>query len=250
MIKAIIIDDEPNNVNSLLQLLQLFCQEVEVIGSAGNKTEGLALIHRLQPELVFLDIEMPYGNAFDLLNELKEIRFEIIFITAFDNYAIKAFKYAAQDYLLKPINIDELKLAVARAAQQIKLKLVNEKAVQLLANIDNKNPLLEKMAIAGLDGVRFVPTADIVRLEASKNYTEVHLKDGTHMLATKTLGSFEEILPETQFCRIHHSHVVNLNFVKRYLKGRGGFIELEDSTQLEVAVRKKEVFYEKFMSKK
>ncbi|MEO6228804.1 MAG: LytTR family DNA-binding domain-containing protein [Ferruginibacter sp.] len=246
MIEAIIIDDELNNINSLQNLLTKFCPQINITGTATNAKTGFELIKKINPQLAFLDIEMPFGNAFDLLNRLQEIRFEIIFVTAFDQYAIKAFKYAAIDYLLKPINIDELIKAVDKVKAHIDNKNTNEKVTTLLHNIDPNKINNPKIAIAELNGVTFIYMDTIVRMEAQKNYTVVYVNGGTKIMATKNLGSFEEFLPEKQFCRIHHSHIVNLAFIKKYNNGRGGHIEMEDGTEIEVSVRKRDSFLERF----
>jgi two-component system LytT family response regulator len=226
--------------------LAKFCPQVKIIGTAGNANTGFDLIKKVSPQLAFLDIEMPYGNAFDLLNRLEEVNFQIIFVTAFDQYAIKAFKYSALDYLLKPINIEELKNAVDKVTKHINSKSANEKITTLLHNLDPAKTANPKIAIAGLNGVTFINIENVIRMEAQKNYTIVYINNGQKILATKNLGSFEELLPESLFCRIHHSHIVNLNCIKRYNKGRGGYLEMEDGTEIEVSVRKKDSFLERF----
>ena len=246
MIQAIIIDDEQNNITSLQNLLAKFCPEVEITGTADNANTGYDLIKKVSPQLVFLDIEMPYGNAFDLLNRLEEVNFEIIFVTAFHQYAIKAFKYSALDYLLKPVNIEELKTSVEKVAKHINVKIANEKVATLLHNINPAKMANQKIAITGLNGITFINIENITRMEAQKNYTVVYINNGQKILATKNLGSFEELLPPSQFCRIHHSHIVNLSFIKKYSKGRGGHLEMEDGADIEVSVRKKDSFLERF----
>lgn len=246
MIQAVIIDDEVNNVTSLKNLLTKFCPGVQVVGTADNANTGYDLIKATGPQLAFLDIEMPFGNAFDLLNRLGEITFEIIFITAFDRYAIKAFKYSALDYLLKPVNIDELQQAVEKVTRQVDSKIANEKVLNLLHNINTGKAATPKIAIAGINDTTFINIQEITRLEAQKNYTLVHLNNGQKIMTTKNLGSYEELLPESSFCRIHHSHIVNLNFISKYKKGRGGHIEMADGTDIEVSIRKKDAFLERF----
>ncbi len=246
MIEAIIIDDESNNINSLQKLLAVFCPDIHIAGTATNAITGYELIKKINPQLAFLDIEMPFGNAFDLLNRFQEIRFEIIFVTAFDQYAIKAFKYSAIDYLLKPINIAELIKAVNKAKMQFDNKGVNEKVTTLLHNIDPGKSNHIKIAIPVLNGITFIDMQTIIRMEAQKNYTLVYITGGIKIMATKNLGSFEDLLPEEQFCRIHHSHIVNLDFIKKYNTGRGGLIEMDDGTEIEVSVRKRDSFLERF----
>lgn len=246
MIEAVIVDDELNNIYSLQNLLQKFCPQIKIIGTADNANSGFNLIKRVAPQLAFLDIEMPYGNAFDLLNRLEKVYCEIIFVTAFDQYAIKAFKYSALDYLLKPINIEELKIAVEKVTKYINGRNANEKVATLLHNIDPAKLAHPKIAITGINGLTFINMQTITRLEAQKNYTIVYINSAQKIVSTKNLGSFEEILPDSDFCRIHHSHIVNLSFIKRYNKGRGGHLEMEDGTEIEVSVRKKDSFLERF----
>ena len=246
MIAAIIIDDEENNVNSLKNLIGKFCPGIEIVGTADNANSGYDLVQATSPQLAFLDIEMPFGNAFDLLNRLGEINFEIIFITAFDRYAIKAFKFSAVDYLLKPVNIEELQQAVEKVKKQLNTKAGNEKVLNLLQNVKAGRLVTGKIAIPGINGATFINVQDITRLEAQKNYTLVYLNNGEKLMAAKNLGSYEELLPDAEFCRIHHSHIINLNFVTKYKKGRGGHIQMFDGTDIEVSIRKKDAFLERF----
>lgn len=247
MIRAVIIDDEPNNVNSLQVILKKFCPEINIVGTADNANSAFDLINETSPQLLFLDIEMPYGNAFDLLNRLNNINFEIIFITAFDTYAIKAFKYSALDYLLKPINIEDLKKAVQRVSKFVNNGLINDKVINLLQNMNTSTEMtLKKLALPTMDGLIFLKTQDIIRLEASGSYSIIHVVNKQPIIVTKPLGSFEELLQENLFCRIHHSHIINLDYIKKYNKGRGGTVEMEDGVNIEVSVRKKDFFLEKF----
>lgn len=248
MIRTVIVDDEPNSLSSLQYLLKEYCPEVLILGVAEDAEKGFKAIRELQPDLVLLDIEMPYGNAFDLLNRLAPVQFEVIFITAFDNYSINAFRYSALDYLLKPINITELQAAVQKAARQIQLKQIGNRIDNLLTNLSQgqQQPASRKIAFPTAEGYIFVNEDEIVRLEAIRNYTNLYLKDHQKIVISRTLKEFEEMLDEKNFTRIHHSHIINHRYIKRYLRGRGGYIELEDGTRLEVSIRKKEDFLSKF----
>jgi two-component system, LytTR family, response regulator len=241
MITAVIIDDEAKGRLALREKLQHYCPEVVVLAEATDGATALQIINEQQPQLIFLDIEMPRMNGFEMLNQLPEKNFQIIFTTAYDQYAIKAIKYAALDYLLKPIDIEELKTAVAKTMTANKMN--TEKQVQLLQqNIRHPKKLFHKLAIPSLDGLLFYDINDIVHLAASSNYTTIYFNDKTKMMASKTLKEFEELLPEDIFFRTHHSHLINLHYIKRYIKGDGGQIELQNGTYVDVSRRKKDDF--------
>jgi two-component system, LytTR family, response regulator len=246
MIRTVIIDDEPNNIEALKQLLLKYCPLVELTGVAENIRTGQALILHTQPDLVFLDIEMPYGNAFELLNSLSPVNFEIIFVTAFDNYAINAIKYSALDYLLKPVNIKELQSAVQKAADRIKTKNITRKIDTLLYNLKVNKPALQKVALPTLEGLVFVNINELVWLEARGSYTFVYMQDQQKIMVSRTLKEFEDILPAENFSRVHQSYIINHFFIKKYNRGRGGTIEMEDGTTIEVSMRKKDEFLSKF----
>ena len=242
MIQAIIVDDEPKNVKILKALLNEFCPEVRVIGEAATAEEAESVINERKPDLVFLDVEMPYGNAFDLLDKLKPVDFEIIFVTAFDDYTLKAFRYSAIDYLLKPVNIDELKAAVEKASSQKNLKNVNLQLNNLLFNLHKASDSPARIAITSQDGFSFVAINEIIRCEAKGNYTYIFTTNNHRHISSRNIKAYEDMLPSTIFFRIHHSHIINLGFVKRYHKGRGGTVEMEDGTMIEVATRRKNEF--------
>jgi two-component system, LytTR family, response regulator len=246
MSKALIIDDEPRNIRILRNLIGEFCPEIDIVGEAGDANEALTAIRHHKPDVVFLDIEMPYGNAFDLLDKLMPVNFEIIFITAFDTYTLKAFRYSALDYLLKPVDIEELRRAVGRANERVAVKNINQQLANLLGNLKVSQPGLEKIALPAADGIIFVNVTNIVRFEANGSYTEVHCNDREKITVTKNIKEYEEVLPTTIFCRIHNSHIINLNRVKKYHKGRGGYVVMDDGTRLEVASRRRDDFLAKF----
>jgi two-component system LytT family response regulator len=236
---AIIIDDEWKGRMALSQKLNDYCSDVRLIGEAENGEEGIKLIERLKPDIVFLDIEMPRMDGFDMLLRVPQKNFDLIFTTAYDQYAIKAIKYAAFDYLLKPIDIEELKIAVSKSNAQNRN---TEKKLEVLDQNLRGKALLNKIAIPSIDGLLFFNITDIVHLEASNNYTSIYFINHPKLLASKTLKDFEDLLPADIFFRSHHSHLVNLNYIKRYIKGDGGQIELQDGTYVDVARRKKDEF--------
>src|SRR5689334_1194007 len=242
MIEAIIVDDEPKNVKILKALLNEYCPEVKIIGEASSADEAETVINERKPDLVFLDVEMPYGNAFDLLDKLKPVDFEIIFVTAFDDYTLKAFRYSALDYLLKPVNIDELKVAVDKASSQKNLKNINLQLNNLLFNLHKNSDSPARIAITSQDGFSFVSINEIIRCEAKGNYTYIFTSNNHRHISSRNIKAYEDMLPSSIFFRIHHSHIINLGFVKRYHKGRGGTVEMEDGTMIEVATRRKNEF--------
>jgi two-component system LytT family response regulator len=195
---------------------------------------------------VFLDIEMPFGNAFDLLDKLTPVNFQVIFVTAFDNYALKAFRYYALDYLLKPVDIEELKTAVKKAGERVREKNMSQKLDVFLQTLKPAKSNLQKIGLPTNDGLIFTNIEDIVRCEASGSYTIIYLQDKQKFVVSKSLKEYEDLLPEDIFCRVHHSHIVNLTYVKKYFKGRGGYIEMSDGSSIEVATRKRDEFLAKF----
>lgn len=241
MITALLIDDEAKGRLALREKISAYCPQIEVLAEAASGEEALVLIRKYNPQLIFLDIEMPRMNGFEMLNELAEKNFHIIFTTAYDQYAIKAIKYAAFDYLLKPIDIEELRAAVARAADKENNQTKKQAELLLQAMLQPKKAF-SKLAIPTLEGLLFYDTADIVHLEANSNYTTIYLINKTKITASKTLKEFEELLPEDIFFRTHHSHLINLKYIKRYIKGDGGQIELENGSFADVSRRKKEEF--------
>jgi two-component system LytT family response regulator len=246
MIEAIIIDDEQNNIEALQALLTQYCPDVEITGTAPDSQSGLIIIEELQPQLVFLDIEMPFGNGFDLLDRLSSITFEIIFVTAFNEYAIKAIKYAALDYILKPVNITELKNAVAKAVTRLNEKEINKRIAAMLENLKPENQNAQKIGLSTQEGIVFENLNNIIRLEAVGGYTSVEIINKPRIIVSRHLKEFEEILPVSNFFRIHNSHIINVNYLKKYFKGRGGYVEMEDGAKIEVSTRKKDAFLEKF----
>jgi two-component system LytT family response regulator len=242
MLAAIIIDDETNSRNALLQKIAKHCPEVTVIAECENGEQGIESIEIKKPDIVFLDVEMPRMNGFTMLQQLKNKNFEVIFITAYDHYAIKAIKFSALDYLLKPVEVEDLKAAVEKVTQKRKQLDGNKRVELLLQNFLEEKAAHQRIAIASMEGLQFVPTDDIIYLEANSNYTGFYLTGNRKIMAAKTLKDFEEILPPSMFIRIHHSYIINKNGVEKYIKGEGGQVVMKNGVMLDVARRKKEEF--------
>jgi two-component system LytT family response regulator len=247
MIRTVLVDDEIDSIRVLQKLLEAACPQVRIIGTANGVETALDLIQVERPDLVLLDIEMVQGNAFDLLNQLMPLDFQVIFVTAFDNYAIRAFKYSAVDYLLKPVDIDDLREAISRVREKPDEKDLAKQMKVLLENVGMLQMTQQKMAIPTITGLNFIPVQEVVRFEAKGNYTTIFLANGEQILATRTVKDYEEILPENIFCRIHNSHIINLSRIQKYQKGRGGNVIMEDGSVIEVASRRREEFLRKLL---
>lgn len=249
MLSAIIIDDEVKGRIALKQKLQDYCKEVTVTGEAADGLQGIALITQLKPQIVFLDIEMPRMDGFTMLQQLPEKKFHLIFTTAYDQYAIKAIRFAAFDYLLKPVDIEELRNTISKITATTEGVETSRKLDVLADNLQRNHPL-NKIAIPTLEGLLFFNVADIIHLEAHSNYTVIHFTNHPKLTASRTLKEFEELLPTDIFFRPHHSHLINLNFIRRYIKGDGGQIEMQNGDYVDVARRKKEEFLQKMLQGK
>jgi two-component system, LytTR family, response regulator len=237
MIKAIIIDDIEQARITLKKDLQVYAKDVTVIGEANGVVEGAKLLRTTQPDVLFLDIQMQDGSGFDLLDILKDIPFKIIFITASDAHAIKAFRYAAIDYLLKPVDPDELTAALAKFREQ-KLN-ENEKYKLLNESLKNNHRSHERLALHTQDKIHIVNISDIVRCESNVNYTEFHFSNGKKLLVTKTLKDFEDLLDDQGFYRVHQSHLVNTKYIKEFVKTDGGYLLMNDGCNVPVSTRKR-----------
>lgn len=237
--KTIIIDDERTNILALKGLLVKYFPSIEIIDTARNVAEGVVVVDKHHPDLIFLDISMPDGDGFDLLAKVEFRAFEVIFTTAHNQYAIKAFDYSAVHYLLKPIDYTELRKAINRYNE---VKLKGNISARLSVLKDNLQHKQEKIIVPSNDGLNILLVEDIVRLEASDTYTEFFLADGRKLLASKSLNNFEKILSDLAFSRIHSKHLVNLKYVQRYVKGKGGSVLLHNGDEVDVSVRKKNDF--------
>ncbi len=247
MIRTVLVDDETDSIRVLQKLLETYCPRVAVVGTADGVEAGLKIIQATRPDLLFLDIEMTQGNAFDLLNQLRPLSFQVIFVTAFDNYAMRAFKYSAVDYLLKPVDIDELTEAVDRVTERSQQKNVLEQMKVFLDNMGTFSMGQQKMAVPTVEGLIFINLKEVVRLEAKTSYTQIIMENGDVITATRTIKDYEDILPEAMFCRIHNSHIINLSKIEKYNKGRGGYVTLEDGSTIEVATRRRQEFLRRLL---
>lgn len=240
VLKAILIDDELKSRSNLRQLLVEYCPKIEIIGEACSAMEALKLIRELKPDLLFLDIEMGEVSGFDLLKLLNgQQNFEVIFVTAFDKYGIQAVKACAIDYLLKPINILELSNAVEKAAMQIHPKKENERLKELVANIDRGDDE-QRIAIPLSDKIEFLAINRIIRLEAEGNYTHIYLDNKNYYLVCKTLKEYQELLENHNFIRTHQSHLINFRKISAYVKTGGGYIAMDDGSQIPISRQKRE----------
>lgn len=237
-IKSIIVDDELIARNVLENYLKKYCPVIELIGQAQHIKEAVPMIQSLRPQLVFLDVEMPFGNAFDILEACQDQRFETIFITAYAEYSLKALNLSAAYYILKPIDITELVAAVNKVQVSI-LKSEDFNRTQILLQNLKLKPEQQQIILPTLQGFDVIKTASITKLQAKGNFTEVYLTDGTFKMICKFLKHFDEVL-EAPFIRIHRSFIINLNFIKSYSKGAGGFVTLLDGSEIEVSATYKD----------
>lgn len=245
MIKTIIIEDEQKSRDMMAAILQKNCPELEIVGLAENVAEGVKLIKAVNPELVFLDITMPDGSGFDLLEKVQGHRFELIFATASDQHAIRAIKYSACDYLLKPIDIEEVKQAVAKVVAK-KNQVPNMENLQfLIQHLKRADDNFQKITLPTGNAYEIVNVKDIVRCEADGSYTIFYLSDKRKLMISAGLKHYEELLPENDFIRVHHHHFINMNHVVRFLKEDGGYAIMSDGSKIEISRRKKEAFMER-----
>lgn len=244
-IKAIIVDDEAGARETLAGLLERFCPEVDVVAQAGTIDEAIQVISNNQKDLVFLDIEMPFGNSFDILESLENIDFEVIFITAHDQYAIEAFKFSAVDYLLKPVKIKDLKNAVEKVVKR--RAVLHEKNQKVKVLINNMNTQILKLVLPTINGFHVVDINQILRCEGDRNYTRFVFINGEKILVSKTMKEFEDLLTKHGFFRIHQSFLVNLSQIKKYNRGQGGEVEMSDGEMIPVSRSKKEAFLKLFL---
>jgi two-component system LytT family response regulator len=249
MLKAVIIDDEPHAREKMQLLLERYCKDVEVLAQAKDADEGIIFIQQYQPDLVFLDIEMPRLTGFDMLKQVPNINFEIIFTTAHDHYAIKAIKFSALDYLLKPIDLDQLQEAVKKAAMRRGEKNSAAQYLTLKENLQKQHVPLDQLAVPAISGMIFIKVPDILYCEADSNYTKIFLINKKKIVSSRTLKEYEELLEDNGFIRIHHSHLVNKSHVVQYIKGEGGQVLMADGVSLNVSRRKKEDVVEKLKRK-
>lgn len=245
MLKAVIIDDEPDCVRLLALQLKMYCPQVEVVAACSDSDEGLQKIKVLLPDIVFLDIEMPVMNGFQLIEKLGAIHFSLVFVTAYDMFAVKAFRFSALDYLLKPIDGKDLKAAVEKAQLRSwpgkqQLSLLKQ---QLQGGV---KALPDKIALPYQNGVTFAEIKQVVYCESENNYTRFHMEDGHTSMVAKTLGDIQEVLEERNFLRVHRQYLVNLDHIKKYVRGEGNYLILSNDQHIPVARNQKERLMERF----
>jgi two-component system LytT family response regulator len=240
-IKAILIDDELNSLQNLRQKLEGFCPDIHVIATTQQPEEGIFLIRQYQPDLVFLDIEMPRMSGFRMLEELGEYDFDIIFTTAYDRYSIDAIRISAFDYLVKPIGIEDLQHAVERFSKSLN-RQTKEKIDILKKSLSDNRSQEDKIAISTSEGIDFIPIKNIVHIESKSNYSKIFLTENKSITVTKILKDFEEMLLPYNFYRVHNSHLINLNYIQKYIRSQGGHVLLQDGTLIDISRRKKEEF--------
>ncbi|MEO6135790.1 MAG: LytTR family DNA-binding domain-containing protein [Ginsengibacter sp.] len=248
MITATIVDDEPDCCESLVILLERFCPEVKVLDICYGAESAVQSIKEHTPQILFLDIEMPFMNGFEMLEKLGDINFELIFTTSYDQYAIKAIRFSALDYLLKPVDKDELQKAVQKAAQR-KQHPLPQQLDMLLQKLRNPIVPIHKIAIPTMEGFQLLAVESIISCESDSNYTCLFLKDKRKIIASRSLKEMEEILEDYPFVRIHNSHIVNINEVEKYIKGEGGYLIMSDGTTINVSRSRKELLLKKLSLK-
>jgi two-component system LytT family response regulator len=246
MINAIIIDDEQHAIENLKFELNQHCPAVNIIAESTNSKDAIKLINNLRPDLVFLDIEMPWMNGFDLLQKVTHLDFDLIFVTAYDKYAIKAFKFSAIDYLLKPVSGEDLKLSMTRVLKK-KSKFNNQHLETLLQNLKHEkvNPL-EKIVLPTMNGLEFIQVDDIIRCESDSNYCNLVLLNDRSIYLAKTLKEIESLLVDHNFIRVHQSHLIAEKYITKYLNTDGGYIVMINGDKLPISRIKKNQFLSRF----
>lgn len=240
--RTIIVDDKPGPKRTLKTLLNKYFPEIEIVAEANNVKQGVNVITELSPQLVFLDVEMPDGTGFDLLEQINPIDFKVIFTTGFEKYAIKAFKFSAIDYLLKPVDSEDLKVAVCKAKEEIKNEILQLKVGTLLNNLSEVSDNLKKIVLKDSSSIHVVQINEILYLEADSNYTKFYLTENRQILVSETLKEYENLLQKAGFFRCHKSFLMNLSMLKRFDKRDGGIIILQDDKSVPLSSRKKDKF--------
>jgi two-component system LytT family response regulator len=248
MIRTIVIDDEDKARETIVDMLGMYCKDVEVIAEAIDVQSGYDAIRKHAPELVLLDIKMPDGTGFDLLRKFLNVEFHVIFITAYEEFAIRAFKFSALDYLLKPIDPDELVGAVQKAQSRLKSDDLTLKMQTLFENVDHLSNRDKKIVLKTSSNVHVVNLNDIVQCQSDKNYTHFYTREGEKIVVSKTLKEYDELPKPYGFFRVHQSHLINLSFVKRFEKSEGGYLVMKDDSRVPVSFRKKDDLMKLFKS--
>lgn len=240
MITTIIVDDEKRGRLTLVRLLEKLFPDIAILGEAASVDEAHTLIQQFLPDVVFLDIEMPNGSGFELLKKFEEIPFEVIFVTAYGQYAINAIKFCALDYLLKPVRVEELQIAIEKAQKRISAQTKDKRLNHLLKNMRHHASKTNKIAVANQEGIEFVAVEQILYCQAEGSYTKIHTLESNHLIATTNIKTYEGLLNDYYFFRVHNSFVINLNAIQRYVRGNSGYVIMKNGTEIPVARRKKD----------
>ncbi len=246
MLNTILIDDEKNALDVLEMQVQQFCTDINIVAKCEGGVNGIAAIKKLNPDLIFLDIEMPHKNGFDVLTETNQCTYDVIFTTAYNQFAIKAFKFSAVDYLLKPIDIVELQAAIEKVRNKNGNTRLDDKIKLLFQQLQTQQKHTHKIALPTGDGMQFLEPDEIMRCESDSNYTHIFLANGKKITLAKTLKEVEENIEGNPFFRVHQSHLINMNHINKYFKGDSAYIIMNDGTQIAISRNKKEVFLESF----
>jgi two-component system LytT family response regulator len=248
MLKAIIVDDEPYCCETIATLLEE-SRDVEIVSVCHNAADALVAIRKYSPDIVFLDVEMPKMNGFEMLEHLPQVNFEIIFTTSYDQYALKAIRFSAIDYLLKPVDEEELRTAIQKVIQRSQ-KPITQQLEILLQKIHQPSTPINKIAMPTMEGLQMIPVDSIISCESDSNYTILQLKNSKKLIVSRTLKEIEELLEEHSFLRVHRCYLANMNEVEKYVKGEGGYLVMSDGTTIDVARNKKEVLLKKLLPHK
>jgi len=248
MLKAIIVDDEPYCCETIATLLEE-SRDVEIVSVCHNAADALIAIRKYSPDIVFLDVEMPKMNGFEMLEQLPQVNFEIIFTTSYDQYALKAIRFSAIDYLLKPVDEEELRTAIQKVIQRSQ-KPITQQLEILLQKIHQPSTPINKIAMPTMEGLQMIPVDSIISCESDSNYTILQLKNSKKLIVSRTLKEIEELLEEHSFLRVHRCYLANMNEVEKYVKGEGGYLVMSDGTTIDVARNKKEVLLKKLLPHK
>jgi two-component system LytT family response regulator len=244
MLRVVIVEDETHSREALKSLLLEFCKDIEIVGLAGDVNAAVKIIHESKPDVVFLDVELQTGTGFNVLEQVRDVHFDIIFTTAFEQYAVQAIKLSSIDYLLKPIDIEELQQAVDKARTKKNEEDQKRKLEALMSNLESTVGK-KRVCLATSDGLEFINMLDIAYCEANGSYTNFHLTNGATILVSKNLKEYETTLSDQHFMRVHNSFLINLAEVKKFVKSEGGYILMKDNTQISISPKKRDEFMER-----
>tara|TARA_R110002049_G_scaffold10476_13_gene51550 strand:+ start:3610 stop:4359 length:750 start_codon:yes stop_codon:yes gene_type:complete len=249
MLKAVIIDDEKHCISRLERLMKPYANLIEVVARCTSVSNAKSAIVLYKPNVIFLDVELQNETGFDLLAQLTNIDFEVVFTTAHNKYAVDAFRYSAMDFLLKPIGESDIKRTLSKLREHVSLKDMATKIELLFYNLESRNGSPKKITIPTQEGLTVVNSSDIIRCQSDANYTHLYFKDKTKIIASKTLKYFEESLENLGFFRSHQSHLINMGCINKYVKGKGGYVVMNDNSTVEISVRRKEEFLKRLNGK-